>query len=466
MPDKQQLVFISRALWGGGAERVVYDLANHLDKERFEVHIVCLFEQQNIPISFDPRISIHYIEPIVQGLASSRANKQRLKIAYKNLYSSAKRIYCLVVPSSIRANLKLEERLHWLLTFGSSSNSPAFSLPTGIETPELSWMLQSIQNMMPSIGALQQVLTKFRKDAILLPVMEEATVRVWLSQLFERRVYIASLHSVESYNMRLIYPDPMVCSVEEWLFANACRAANIVTVPSNGCRHDLSINYHISPEHIKIISNPVDADSVLQKSEFPLQSMLNEQKTLFVYVGRLDPDKNPGLLIDAAYLLKHRYPDFLIYYIGKGALYSELSLQIKEKGLQDNIILLGEVSNPFPYMRKSRALVLTSHVESFALVLVEAMLCGAVPIAVDCPYGPREVLDNGKYGFLVPPNDPQVLADAMWQIANNDDLYSKLHKLGQERALNYNISEIISHWENLFSKIQDQQNQRNPQKNL
>lgn len=460
MPDKRQIVFVSRALWGGGAERVVYDLAHHLNKEWFEVHIICLFQQQSIPVSFDPGISIHHLEPaVVQEPASPKPAKQGLKIGYKirkKLYFLAKRIYHLVVPASIRMKLKLGERLYQIQTSGlSSSPGPgAFSIPAGMEDSEVSQMIQSITNIMPSIGRLQQVLGKFRNDAILLPVMEEATVRVWLSQLFEHRVYIASLHSIESYNMSLIYSDPRLRSIEEWLFTNACRAAHVVTVPSYGCRHDLSIHYGISPEHIEVIANPVDADAILRESESPLQLELDGQKTLFVYVGRLDPDKNPELLLDAAYLLKQRFSDFLIYYIGKGALYEELSSQIEEKGLQENVILVGEVPNPFPYMRRSRALILTSHVESFALVLVEAMLCGAVPVAVDCPYGPGEVLDDGKYGLLVPQDDPQALADAMWQIANDNDLYAKLRELGQERAHHYNISRIIDHWENLLSGVQ------------
>lgn len=469
MPDKQQVVFITRVLSGGGAERVVYDLAHHLDKDLFEVHVVCLFEQQSNSTPFDPRISIHCIAPTVPESASPNLDEQPVSSTYSTrdkLYYLSKKIYRFLVPTSIRLNLKLEERLTSLLTPHSPPASTDFSPPSSPENSELDQVLNSIRNIMPSILALQQVLTKFRKDAILMPVMEEATVRVWLSQLFQQRVYIASLHSVESYNMRLIYPNPSIRAGEEWLFANACRAAALVTVPSDGCRQDLTVNYGISPEHIQVVPNPVDTHVILQKSELPLQNVPDKQKTFFVYVGRLDLDKNPGLLIDAAYLLKKRYSHFVIYYVGKGALHSELSLRIEEKGLQDNIVLLGAVPNPFPYMKKSRALILTSHVESFALVLVEAMLCGTVPISVDCPHGPREVLDHGKYGILVPPNDPQALADAMWQIAQDHDLYSKLRKLGPERGLAYDISRIISDWESLLSTIHDQQNNINLHKDL
>jgi glycosyltransferase involved in cell wall biosynthesis len=109
-------------------------------------------------------------------------------------------------------------------------------------------------------------------------------------------------------------------------------------------------------------------------------------------------------------------------------------------------------------MSKARSLVLTSRVESFALVIVEAMLCGAVPVSVDCPFGPGEILDAGKYGILVPPDDPQSLADAMWRIACDDESYLGLQKLGLERAQQYDISRIILEWESIFATVKRAEN--------
>jgi glycosyltransferase involved in cell wall biosynthesis len=104
-------------------------------------------------------------------------------------------------------------------------------------------------------------------------------------------------------------------------------------------------------------------------------------------------------------------------------------------------------------MARARALIVTSHVESFSLVLVEAMYCGAVAISVDCPFGPREVLENGRFGLLSPQNDAASLAESMQLIACDDDLYHRLRERGRERAQEYGLPRVIPDWEEMFASI-------------
>jgi glycosyltransferase involved in cell wall biosynthesis len=124
--------------------------------------------------------------------------------------------------------------------------------------------------------------------------------------------------------------------------------------------------------------------------------------------------------------------------------------EIEDKNMKEYVILLGEMSNPYPVISKSKSLVLTSHFESFALVLVEAMACGSVPIAVDCPYGPRDVLENGKYGLLVPPNDATELAEAMYKIVTDNELYNSYLSVLNQGALRYDLKKVLNEWEDLF----------------
>jgi glycosyltransferase involved in cell wall biosynthesis len=113
-------------------------------------------------------------------------------------------------------------------------------------------------------------------------------------------------------------------------------------------------------------------------------------------------------------------------------------------------VLLGESSNPYPLMTLAHALVLTSRAESFALVLVEAMLCGTIPIAVDCPTGPREVLARGDFGVLVPPGDPAALADAMESAVAVRDRDSTRRRLGLDRAFQFDLALIAERWSQLL----------------
>jgi glycosyltransferase involved in cell wall biosynthesis len=172
--------------------------------------------------------------------------------------------------------------------------------------------------------------------------------------------------------------------------------------------------------------------------------------TIFSHVGRLVKKKNHQLLIETAVRLKKKYPHFVILCAGDGPERAKIKQKIQESGLEENIIMLGETDNPFAIMAKSRALIHTSYHESFAIVLVEAMASGTTVIAVDCPYGPSEILDKGKYGMLVPMNDPQALADSMFKMANDDSVFEEFKRRGKQRALDFDVHAIIKKWEKLL----------------
>jgi glycosyltransferase involved in cell wall biosynthesis len=86
---------------------------------------------------------------------------------------------------------------------------------------------------------------------------------------------------------------------------------------------------------------------------------------------------------------------------------------VVEQGLHDVVELLGYVANPLKFFAHADVFVLSSHVEGLPNVLVEAMMCGCTPVSTDCPTGPREVLQDGRYGYLVPMRDPVALAQGI-----------------------------------------------------
>jgi glycosyltransferase involved in cell wall biosynthesis len=105
--------------------------------------------------------------------------------------------------------------------------------------------------------------------------------------------------------------------------------------------------------------------------------------------------------------------------LGDGPLRDELAQLILTLGLSDVVALLGYVDNPLKYFAHADVFVLSSHVEGLPNVLVEAMMCGCTPVSTDCPTGPREVLQGGKYGYLVPVADPIALANAIEEALDN-----------------------------------------------
>lgn len=99
--------------------------------------------------------------------------------------------------------------------------------------------------------------------------------------------------------------------------------------------------------------------------------------------------------------------------LGEGPERRRLERLARELGLEEHVALPRFVDNPFAYMRRARPLVLSSTYEGFGNVLVEAMACGTPVVSTDCPNGPAEILEEGRWGHLAPVADPPAMARAM-----------------------------------------------------
>lgn len=169
-----------------------------------------------------------------------------------------------------------------------------------------------------------------------------------------------------------------------------------------------------NPPHVAVYNIVDDAESrerMLEPVEEPWL-LLDDGVPTLIAAGRLAPWKGFDILILAmAELLKTRPARVLI--LGDGPSRAELERMITENGLQEFVKLPGYVANPLKYYRNADVFVLSSRVEGLPNVLVEAMMCGCTPVSTDCPTGPREVLDSGKYGYLVPVDDPDAMAAAI-----------------------------------------------------
>lgn len=139
---------------------------------------------------------------------------------------------------------------------------------------------------------------------------------------------------------------------------------------------------------------------------------IDKTQPVLIAAGQLEPWKGFDVLIKAVSILRHNRAVRLLI-LGDGSQKGDLQDLIDLYGLNDCIELLGFVDNPYKYFAQSDVFVLSSFVEGLPNVLVEAMMCGCTPVSTNCPTGPSEVIQDNKYGFLVPVNDPQALADAI-----------------------------------------------------
>ncbi len=174
-----------------------------------------------------------------------------------------------------------------------------------------------------------------------------------------------------------------------------------------------------SPPHVCVYNIVDDAYSRNRMRE-PVDHpwLCDKPMPVLVAAGRLASWKGFADLIEAVALLKgHR--QFRLMILGDGPLRAELQNLIESRGLVDTVELLGYVENPLKYFARADVFVLSSLVEGMPNVLVEAMMCGCTPVSTDCPTGPRELLQDGKYGYLVPMRDPQAMAAAIERALDN-----------------------------------------------
>jgi glycosyltransferase involved in cell wall biosynthesis len=174
-----------------------------------------------------------------------------------------------------------------------------------------------------------------------------------------------------------------------------------------------------APPHV-CIYNIVDDKMSRQRMKEPAEHnwLLYKEGPLLIAAGRLATWKGFADLIQAMKILVSRRRARLLI-LGDGPLRLELENLIIEHGLSDTVQLLGYVENPLRFFARADVFVLSSHVEGMPNVLVEAMMCGCTPVSTDCPTGPRELLQGGRYGYLVPMHNPVALSEGIERALDN-----------------------------------------------
>lgn len=195
----------------------------------------------------------------------------------------------------------------------------------------------------------------------------------------------------------------------------AARRAHVVAV--SRALAQPTIDYlHIEPDRLTTILNPVLDDTLpaaVVNDASPHPWLNDGAGPTFIAMGRLEHQKGFDILIEAFSCLRGNAANARLLIFGQGSLRESLQAQIDACGLRESATLAGHTNHPIVQMRAAHAFVLSSRFEGFGLVLVEALWAGTRVIATDCDYGPAEVLENGRYGTLVPVNAPEALSNAM-----------------------------------------------------
>ena len=202
-------------------------------------------------------------------------------------------------------------------------------------------------------------------------------------------------------------------------------------------------NEKIKPEVIVI-------PNIIKENKSGKISNLNNRQ--IISVGRLEDVKDFYTLILVFSVIVKKYPNYILKIIGEGSMREKLEEQIKKCNLQKNVILTGrrtenEINNE---LIKSDVFVLTSKSESFSLVLCEAMNFGVPCIAFDVDVGPREIIQDGKNGFLIENRNVDLMIERLDELLYNISLRRFLGSNSYNVAKNYYSENIINKWKNIF----------------
>ena len=292
----------------------------------------------------------------------------------------------------------------------------------------------------------------YSKPSILLACMWPITILAIIAKVFSKsnlKVFVAEHNSwsyAESIHKKILHP--IIPLSMKLLFS---LAKGIICV-SNGASLDLSRYSKIDISKITTIYNPVidlNFDYTIKLSSIDQKKLWGSAKYKIITIGSLDPQKNHKLLLDALYLLKkNMIDDFHMIILGEGPLKLKLETYAQELKLQSNITFAGVSKTPFPYIASADLFVLTSKWEGLSNVLIESLASGTPIVSTDCPWGPSEILDGGKYGKLTSIDDVAELTDSIVFMMNRPHDTNLLKK----RANDFSIQNSVNKYLQLFFK--------------
>jgi glycosyltransferase involved in cell wall biosynthesis len=299
--------------------------------------------------------------------------------------------------------------------------------------------------VLASLPALVRYLRRERPDALVSALNHANLVAIWASRLarFPGRVAVnEQIQLSGSRRHSVLWRQRRVPSFAKRFYP----WADYVIGNSQGVADDLHQLIGISRDRIPVIFNPVVAPDLEKKVEEPLSHpwLQPGQPPVVLAVGRLKAHKGFSLLISAFAEVRRLRPARLLI-LGEGPERAALESLVARLGLADDVALPGFVENPYAYMARAAAFVLSSQWEGLPTVMIEALYCGAPVVATDCPSGPREILRDGKFGQLIPIGDAAAMARAL-----EEALAGRAPRPSEESWRLYDLDTVVDQYDELL----------------
>lgn len=355
-------------------------------------------------------------------------------------------------------SLRLPERLKLgIILFERKISYPFRGTLIDLHAPFSSNMLIHAFRFFARLFKFRQVLAKERPDAVVSFINTANIVNILMNQKRAiLRIDVVLSETIKGIKGALLF------FFVRFYFPKA----RWIVTSSRGVAQDLVSHFSVPKEKIVVIYNSIDVEEVRKKAQEPLDKKFEElfSHPVFINVGRLTKwQKGHPYLLSAFALVKKEVPDAKLVILGEGPMQAALEEQARTLGIAEDVHLLGWQQNPFPFLMRSRIFVLSSLLEGFSYVVLEALACGLPVVSTDCKSGPREILAPGtdytvqtknleiaQYGALVPAANERMLAEAMVRVYKDKNLQELFRKRSLDRAKDFNSSAILGEWTSLF----------------
>ena len=241
---------------------------------------------------------------------------------------------------------------------------------------------------------------------------------------------------------------------ERRLLAKLLESASHTIAVSDGVAESIKSHLSVPDEKVTRIYNPVVVPETLRLAEQPPDHpwFLESDIPIVLGAGRLGRVKDFPTLLRAFAITARKRPARLII-LGDGTWRRRLESLVRRLDLVDSVSLTGWVANPYSFMSRASAFLLSSRYEGLPNVLIEALSCGCPCASTDCPSGPREILDHGCVGPLVPVGDHVALSEALDRLLtdppNTDIVLTHAQRFAFPRS--------ISQYEKLLHNVGNQE---------
>ena len=201
------------------------------------------------------------------------------------------------------------------------------------------------------------------------------------------------------------------------------------------------------------IYNPLNKDEILKLSKKKINfNYFNNKKYLkIINFSRLTDQKNHIILLRSLLEIKKKI-NFKLLIAGNGPEKNRIKNFIFKNNLNSDIKLMSYLKNPYPYLKMADIMILTSNYEGLPNVLLEAQTLKKTIVSSDCPSGPKEILKNGKYGYLFKTGNFKDLSKKVYLAAKNKRLNKKKAEYGYQNLFRFGMKKNLNKYYRLISK--------------